>query len=71
MMTILIKVKPGTPRKMDTNDTTTFDEWMARIDKLLEHCIGCVSADLEDCPWMDWYESRMLPIWAAKKSLKN
>ena len=67
----IIKILPGIPRKMEVNDIPTFDEWMARVDRLLYHYIGCVSADLVDCNWQDWYMNRMRPIWAAKKSLKN
>ena len=67
----LIKVKKGTPRTMDAGDNPTFEVWMGKVDKILGYCIGCLSSDLEDCLWRDWYEARMRPIWAAKKSLRN
>jgi hypothetical protein len=66
----VLKVKAGTPHKMDDSDTSTFDEWMARIDRLV-YLRGLSVYDLPDCPFRDWYDKRVRPIRAANKALAN
>jgi hypothetical protein len=65
-----IKVKPGTPRKLDDSDNPTFDQWMERIDKIIWHCLFLSIHDLPDINFMDLYEKRTRPIWAAKKAAR-
>ena len=67
----LIKVKQGTARKMDNTDNPNFSQWIARVNKLLTHFYGLTIDDLPDCLYSDWYESRLKPIFAAKKAIKN
>jgi hypothetical protein len=67
-----IRMKPGTPLKMNPDDQATFDEWMLRVDRILaRHLLGCTSADLPDCNYRDWYDNRVRPIRAANKALRN
>ena len=66
-----IKVKPGVPQTLDAGDNPSFGEWMKRIDGYLIRNIGVSTGDLEDCPYMDWYEDRVRPIRAANKALKR
>jgi len=68
---ITIKVKQGTPRKMDITDKPDFNTWLKRVDNVLIRCVGLSTSDLPDCLYMDMYESRLRPIYAAKKALKN
>jgi hypothetical protein len=56
-MSVLLKVKAGVGRTLDEGDNPTFNEWMARVDKLLG-CRGLHSLDLPDCCYRDWYDDR-------------
>jgi len=68
---ITIKVQPGTPRTMDTNDRPTFDEWMARVGKIISRYAGLDWQDLPDMDFATWYAGRMRPVWAAKKAIRK
>ena len=68
---ITIKVKKGIPMLMDDTDRPTFEEWMARVDRLVSRHVGISVYDLEDAPFMEWYEDRVRPIRAANKALKR
>ena len=67
---LLIKVKPGVPRKMDATDNRSFGEWMSAVDQ----CVGLRGLsvyDLPDCLFRDWYDNRLRPIHAANRALKR
>ncbi len=66
-----MKIKPGTPRRLDDQDNPSFDEWMSRINRLIEHFHGLSVYDLPDCNYKDWYVSRLRPVWAAQRAIKN
>jgi hypothetical protein len=66
-----IKVRPGVPHKMDTDDNRTFDQWMQAVDLLLSRCRGVSAYDLPDCPYRDWYDDGVRPIRAANRALAN
>ena len=66
-----IKVKPGTPQKMDEDDNPTFERWMQRIDAVLTKLRGVSVHDLPDAPFCDWYDARLRPIHAANKVLRR
>ena len=70
-MSLLLKIKPGVPMKMDANDNPTFDQWMDRIDRVISKYRGISVYDLEDCPFTEWYDNRIRPIKAANKALKR
>lgn len=71
MTSLLLKVKAGVPVEMDDDDRPSFDAWMSRIDRVLIRYRGISVYDLEDCPFMSWYEDRIRPIRAANKALKR
>jgi hypothetical protein len=64
-----IKVKEGVPMEMDADDNPTFEVWLKRVDRFLEHAIGLKHDDLADCLFKDWYEERLRPIRAANRAL--
>jgi hypothetical protein len=55
--------------EMDKNDQPTYEEWLKRVDKLLDTFMGLKSADLSDAMWKDWYDERIRPIHAANRGL--
>lgn len=69
--TIRIQIKAGVPEEMAEDDRPSFEEWMSRIDRMLIRYRGISLYDLEDCPYRDWYEERIRPIYAANKALKR
>ena len=69
-MSLLIKVKPGIPNKLDDGDNPTYEDWIGRVDDILHRTRGCSLFDLPDCPTRDWYDKRVRPIRAANKALK-
>ena len=70
-MAVTIKVKAGVPQCLDAGDNPSFAEWRRRVDGLLSRHIGLSGDDLEDMPWMRWYEGRVRPIRAANRALKR
>lgn len=70
-MSMLIKVKPGIPRHLDTGDNPSFDEWLKRVDRFVTRNFGIGLDDLPDVDYMDMYENRVRPIYAANKALRN
>jgi hypothetical protein len=66
-----LKVKAGTPRKLDDGDNPSYERWLERVDSLVSRACGLTTGDLPDCCYRDWYEDRVRPIWAAKRALKN
>ena len=70
-MANLIKIKPGVPMKMDSGDNPTFEEWIKRVNAFLTRTCGLIIDDLPDCNYATWYESRLRPIRAAQRALKN
>jgi len=69
-MSILLKVKKGVPQKMKASDNRSFDVWMRAVDKLVGYR-GLSVYDLPDYCYRDWYDSRLRPIRAANRALKN
>ena len=69
-MSILLKIKQGTPHHMSDTDTPTFERYRQRINMLIQ-TRGIDLDDLPDVPLHDWYEQRLRPVYAANKALKN
>ena len=68
----LVIVKKGTPKSMKKDDNPTFDQWKKRVDRLISICAGgLISDDLPDQPYRDWYDTRLRPVWAAKRAVEN
>ena len=65
-----LKIKPGVPYYMDEDDKPSFNSWMARIDNLFWYFIGLSVHDMPDCPFMDWYEERIRPVFAVNHVLE-
>ena len=70
-MTILLKVKKGTPRTMDETDNRSFEAWMKAIDSILTRYRGLSAYDLPDCCYRDWYDDRLRPVHAANRALRH
>ena len=56
---------------MTESRTITFEAWMYAVDQRVEARAGLSVHDLDDCPFMDWYEAGMNAIRAADKAIKN
>ncbi len=67
----LLEIKPGVPHEMDPDDNPTFEQWISRVDRVLGCVLGLSNRDLPDCPYRDWYEDRMRPVWAAHAVLRR
>lgn len=65
-----ITVKPGIPQKMDPDDASTYEQWLAKVDAYLERACGMAHDDLPDQCTRDWYDTRLRPVRAAKRLLK-
>lgn len=68
---MLLKIRPGVPMTMNPEDRSSFDEWMKRVDALVQHAAGISVYDLPDCLYRDWYEDRLRPIRAAARALRR
>jgi len=68
-MSILLKIKPDVSWEMDDDDTSTFQEWMIRIDSILMHYRGVTTGDLPDIRYRDLYDERVRPVHAANEVL--
>ena len=66
----LLKIKPGVPYYMDEDDRPTFNKWMERIDNLFWRFVGLSAHDMPDCPFMDWYEERIQPVFVVNHVLE-
>ena len=66
-----LKIKAGTPRRMDDSDTPTFEGWMQRVDALVWRLAGLSAMDLPDSTYRDMYDKRTRPCWAAKRALRR
>ena len=50
--------------------TTTFADWMAKVDAIVYRKQGCSVHDLPDCCFADWYDDDMSPARAAAKAIR-
>lgn len=66
-----IPVKKGVPYEMDADDTSTFEQWKARINRLTVRFVGVTVDDLPDCPYYEWYRERVRPTHAANQALEG
>jgi len=66
-----LKVKAGVPQKMDDSDTSTFEQWMKKVDRYIGIACGLSYLDLPDCLYCDWYVARVRPIRAANRALRS
>ena len=66
-----LKVKQGVPQKMDASDTSTFEQWLAKVDRYVGIACGLSYLDLPDCCYRDWYDARVRPIRAANQALRR
>ena len=66
-----IRIKPGIPYELDPGDNPTFEQWMARVDRVILTSIGISIHDLPDCPFRDWYDDRLRPVRAAARALER
>lgn len=69
-MKLKIQVKKNVPQKMDASDNPTYEEWVARVDRLISRYTFVSLHDLPDVPLRDWYDARLRPIRAANRALK-
>ena len=51
--------------------TTTFADWMAKVDAIVYRKQGCSVHDLPDCCFADWYDDDMSPARAAAKAIRS
>jgi hypothetical protein len=49
----------------------TFEEWMRKVDAIVEHIAGCSVYDLDDYCFRDAYEEGCSPGNVASKALRN
>ena len=49
----------------------TFQQWFQQVDQKVQGKVGLSVHDLEDCPFMDWFEDGVKPGTAATKAIKN
>jgi hypothetical protein len=47
------------------NDNIDFRSWMTEVDKHMFVDHKCITSDLPDCLYRDWYDSGMRPQRAA------
>ena len=64
-----LKPKTGLPLKM-ADPMPSFEDWMKRVDTILERYRGISVHDLPDCRFRDWYDRRVYPIRAANRVLR-
>ena len=43
----------------------TFEQWMARVNRLVTGRYGVGTSDLEDQPYRDWFDDGLTPAEAA------
>ena len=48
-----------------------FQQWMNQVDQKVQGKVGLSVHDLEDCPFMDWFEDGVKPGTAAGMAIKN
>ena len=51
-------------------DKQTFEEWLAKVNGVLESRIGIGTSDLPDIAYTDLYEDGVTPQAAAKKAIE-
>lgn len=49
----------------------TFDQWMQKVDKIIENVCGLSSQDLPDKNYLDFWEDGYTPTQAAKVALND
>ena len=54
-----------------TNNSLTFEQWMAMVDKKVESIIGLSTSDLPDICYRDMYDDGMTPASVAREALRN
>ena len=50
----------------------TFEEWINRVDDLLQSAFSLSMEDINDCPysvWQIWYDAGVSPRTAAKRAI--
>jgi len=50
---------------------STFEDWMARVDAMVERLIGCSAYDLADYCYRDAYDDGRSPLSAARSAIRN
>ena len=50
---------------------TTFETWMAQVDRYLDVLCGLTSDDLADCSYHDWFDDGMTAQRAARKAIRE
>lgn len=48
-----------------------FEEWMSRVNIVIESTVALDSRDMIDQPYHDWYDEGMPPLDAAMSALEN
>jgi hypothetical protein len=48
----------------------TFEQWMAKVNRAVEHLSSMSTDDMADCPYRDWYDDGMTPETAARKAIR-
>lgn len=56
---------------METTTRPTFEAWMIQVDLKVQARLGISVHDLPDCPFRDWYDSRVSPAKAAARAIRN
>jgi len=49
----------------------TFEDWMKKVDKIIESRVGLSSDDLPDVCYRDWYDDGISPDRAANRAIKS
>lgn len=65
-----MKLKKGTPMTMDADDRSTFNEWLAQVDRYCWKAASVSIHDLPDQPFRDWYDDRIRASRAAQRAIR-
>lgn len=49
----------------------SFQQWMNKVNQIINAKIGLDSGDLPDCCYLDWYNDGMTAASAATRAVRN
>lgn len=48
-----------------------FEQWMQRVDAVVQKRTGLSVHDLPDCPFRDWYDNGLTPREASVQAIRS
>lgn len=48
----------------------TFEQWLEKVNAIIESKVGLSYQDLPDCSYHDWYDEGVSPSVAAKRAIR-